>query len=62
MGATGLIHHFGSFCLFVATILLIITCISAPVVNEIAMLKVRFTNNPGKINYGTFGYCADIPG
>jgi hypothetical protein len=62
MGATGLIHHFGSFCLFMATILLIITCISAPVVSHIAMLKVRYDNNAGNVHYGTFGWCADIAG
>lgn len=63
MARTGFIHHVGTFLLFAATILLIITCISAPVVNNIAILKVRLNGSNGSgrsdenIAFGTFGWC-----
>ncbi|KAI1204941.1 pali-domain-containing protein [Annulohypoxylon truncatum] len=67
MARTGFFHHIGTFLLFAATVLLIITDISAPVVNRISMLKVDLTSgssssfnnndrNPS-ITFGTFGYC-----
>lgn len=57
-GTTGFFHHIGTFLLFSATVLLIITCISAPVVNDLALLKVDLGNNHrDKISFGTFGYC-----
>jgi len=47
--------------LFVATILLIVTCISAPVVHDLAMLKIDLGNQPNSdhatVTFGTFGYC-----
>lgn len=61
MGQTGFFHHIGSFLLFSATILLIITCISAPVVHNLSVLKVNLANNNNDFNpditFGTFGYC-----
>ncbi|KAK5628968.1 hypothetical protein RRF57_004683 [Xylaria bambusicola] len=68
MARTGFIHHIGTFFLFAATILLIITDISAPVVSDISLLKVElgrnersnlFSNNNRfpSITFGTFGYC-----
>ncbi|ORY59507.1 actin cortical patch SUR7/pH-response regulator pali [Pseudomassariella vexata] len=61
MGQTGFFHHIGSFLLLVATILLIVTCISAPVVNDLSMLKVMLKNGADSkhpsITFGTFGYC-----
>ncbi|KAI0016522.1 pali-domain-containing protein [Xylariomycetidae sp. FL0641] len=69
MGATGFFHHFGSFLLLSACVLLIITDISAPVVNSISILKVNLDNTNGDdglfndnngnpvISFGTFGYC-----
>jgi len=57
MAVTGFLHHFGTFTLFVATILLIITCISAPVVHNISMLKVNIGGSNGAVSFGTFGYC-----
>ncbi|KAK6864139.1 hypothetical protein PG990_006425 [Apiospora arundinis] len=62
MARTGFFHHIGSFLLLSATVLLIITCITAPVVHHLSVLKVRVndaSDNAGAINFGTFGYCVD---
>ncbi|KAF2480314.1 actin cortical patch SUR7/pH-response regulator pali [Neohortaea acidophila] len=52
----GFFHFIGVFLLFAASILLLITTISAPVVNDIALLRVHL-NNGSTLNFGTFGYC-----
>ncbi|KAM7204091.1 Actin cortical patch SUR7/pH-response regulator PalI [Rhypophila sp. PSN 637] len=64
MARTGFFHHIGTFLLLSATILLIVTCISAPVVNNIALLHVDFGDNSRSsffdrtsVNFGTFGWC-----
>ncbi|KAH8164067.1 hypothetical protein CIB48_g4194 [Xylaria polymorpha] len=68
MARTGFIHHIGTFFLFAATILLIITDISAPVVSDISLLKIELGTNTRsslfddndrfpQITFGTFGYC-----
>jgi hypothetical protein len=61
MAQTGFFHHIGTFLLFVACILLIITCISAPVVHDIAILKVdlgaQSAADHRNVAFGTFGYC-----
>ncbi|GAW16237.1 hypothetical protein ANO14919_056600 [Xylariales sp. No.14919] len=67
MARTGFFHHFGTFFLFAATILLIITDISAPVVSSISLLKVELGTNQRSrlidndrfptVTFGTFGYC-----
>ncbi|KAI1477446.1 hypothetical protein K445DRAFT_317067 [Daldinia sp. EC12] len=63
MRQTGFFHHIGSFLLLAATVLLIITDISAPVVNNISMLRVNLDErnvSPGRhpaVTFGTFGYC-----
>ncbi|KAI0179568.1 pali-domain-containing protein [Hypoxylon sp. FL1284] len=65
MRQTGFFHHIGTFLLFAATVLLIITDISAPVVNRISMLKVNLddrspsvsSDNRPEITFGTFGWC-----
>jgi len=61
MAKTGIFHHVGTFLLFVAAILLLITTISAPVVNDIAILKVTLTNKSdvrhSSVTFGTFGHC-----
>jgi hypothetical protein len=61
MAKTGIFHHVGTFLLFVAAILLLITTISAPVVGDIAILKVTLTNKTdirnSSVTFGTFGYC-----
>ncbi|OTB00870.1 hypothetical protein M426DRAFT_65137 [Hypoxylon sp. CI-4A] len=63
MRQTGFFHHIGTFLLLAATVLLIMTDISAPVVNGISMLRVNL-NNRGttsdrdpSLTFGTFGYC-----
>ncbi|KAH9906869.1 pali-domain-containing protein [Xylariomycetidae sp. FL2044] len=66
MRQTGFFHHIGTFLLFSATVLLVITCISAPVVSDISLLKVDLDdrnstlvaeNRHPQITFGTFGYC-----
>jgi hypothetical protein len=57
-GTTGFFHHIGTFLLFAATVLLIITCITAPVVNDLSILKVELGGNDrSTVSFGTFGYC-----
>jgi len=61
MAQTGFIHHLGTFLLLAATVLLIVTCISAPVVHDIAILKVdlggRGSSDHTNVAFGTFGHC-----
>jgi hypothetical protein len=61
MASTGLFHHVGTFLIFAAAILLLITTISAPVVGDIAILKVTLTNSSSirhsSVTFGTFGHC-----
>jgi hypothetical protein len=61
MAKTGFFHHIGTFLLFVAAILLLITTISAPVIGDIAILKVMLTNKSdlrnSSVTFGTFGHC-----
>jgi hypothetical protein len=61
MARTGIVHHIGTFLLFAASILLLITTISAPVINDIGILKVKLTNgtagHQSVVTFGTFGYC-----
>lgn len=61
MAVTGFFHHIGTFLLFVAAILLIITSITAPVVNDLGMMKVSLSNatndHYSEVSFGTFGYC-----
>jgi len=61
MAKTGALHHVGTFLLFAASILLLITTISAPVVHDIAILKVMLTNQSdlrnSSVTFGSFGHC-----
>jgi hypothetical protein len=63
MAQTGFFHHIGTFLLFAATVLLIVTCISAPVVHDLAILKVEVGNTPSSnhatVAFGTFGFCVN---
>ncbi|KAK0613465.1 SUR7/PalI family-domain-containing protein [Immersiella caudata] len=62
--ATGFFHHIGTFLLLAATVLLIVTCISAPVVHDIGLLKVDLDDsrvNHRTVAFGTFGYCINDP-
>jgi hypothetical protein len=66
MAKTGIFHHVGTFLLFVAAILLLVTTISAPVIGDIAILKVMLTNKTdirnSSVTFGTFGHCVlDVP-
>lgn len=61
MARTGFFHHIGTFLLFAAFVLLLVTSISAPVINDLAMLKVDLTNGTAthhsSVRFGSFGYC-----
>jgi hypothetical protein len=61
MAKTGIFHHVGTVLLFIAAILLLITTISAPVIGDIAILKVMLTNKTdirnSSVTFGTFGHC-----
>lgn len=61
MAKTGIFHHVGTFLIFAAAILLLITTISAPVINDIGILKVTLTNRSdthnSSVSFGTFGHC-----
>ncbi|KAF6824418.1 ph-response regulator [Colletotrichum musicola] len=59
MAVTGFIHHFGTFLLLAATVLLVVTSISSPVVNNISILNVKLgdASTGDEITFGTFGYC-----
>jgi len=61
MAKTGFFHHVGTFLLFAATILFLITTISSPVVNKLPLMKVDLTNGTStqhsSVVFGTFGYC-----
>ncbi|BGP37412.1 hypothetical protein JCM10450v2_001322 [Rhodotorula kratochvilovae] len=52
-------HHFGTFLLFAATILLLVSSITSPVINDmpIARATMNVGSNPIKANFGVFGYC-----
>ncbi|XMA07864.1 hypothetical protein WAI453_000655 [Rhynchosporium graminicola] len=56
MAKTGILHHFGTFLLLAAAVLLVITTIAAPIVNSIPILKVNLANG-SDVSFGTFGYC-----
>jgi len=53
------LHHIGTFLLFAATIFLVITSITSPVVNNIGLLTVNLPNaaRGSEISFGSWGYC-----
>jgi hypothetical protein len=61
MAKTGIFHHVGTFLLLAAAVLLLITTISSPIVNDIPILKVKLTNSSdirhSSVTFGTFGHC-----
>jgi len=61
MARTSPTHWVGVFFLFAAAVLLLITTISAPVIGDIAILKVTLTNSSAlrhsSVTFGTFGHC-----
>lgn len=66
MARTSPLHWVGVTFLFIAAILLLVTTISAPVIGDIAILKVMLTNKTdirnSSVTFGTFGHCVlDVP-
>ncbi|OAQ62110.1 pali-domain-containing protein [Pochonia chlamydosporia 170] len=60
MGFGRFVHHIGTFLLFVSFVLLIVVDITAPVVNNLSMMKVDLGRNSAsadQVTFGTFGYC-----
>lgn len=59
----GFFHHIGTFLLLAATVLLIVTCISAPVVHDIGLLKIQLGTGRARdytqVAFGTFGACVN---
>lgn len=59
----GFFHHIGTFLLLAATVLLIVTCISAPVVHDIGLLKIQLGTGSARdnthVSFGTFGACVN---
>ena len=56
----------GVLFLLSSAILLLVTSVSAPAVNDIAILKVKLTNKTdirhSSVTFGSFGYCIlDVP-
>lgn len=51
----------GVFLLFLSSILLLVTTISAPVINHLSLLHVTLRNGttaePSRLSFGTLGYC-----
>ena len=61
MAVTGFFHHIGTFLIFTAFVLLIVTDISSPVVNRIPILRINLRNTTSDhhsaLTFGTFGWC-----
>ncbi|KAL6878765.1 pali domain-containing protein [Trichoderma novae-zelandiae] len=59
MGVGTFFHHIGTVLLLAATALLIVVSVTAPVVNNLSLLKVDFSGSSSvdRITFGTFGYC-----
>jgi len=61
-----IIHWVGVVFIFIASILLLVTTISSPVIGDIAILKVMLTNftdiRNSSVTFGAFGHCIlDVP-
>ncbi|OAA54266.1 pal1-like protein [Niveomyces insectorum RCEF 264] len=61
MAQTGFFHHVGTFFLFAAFILVLVTTISSPVVDHIDLMRVELSNrtnaHDSALTFGTFGHC-----
>ncbi|TYJ53815.1 hypothetical protein B9479_005576 [Cryptococcus floricola] len=53
--------HCGSFLLLAATVLLLVSSISAPVIHNISFLDIK-QGSSSKATFGVFGYCSNIIG
>ncbi|OQO06470.1 hypothetical protein B0A48_08253 [Cryoendolithus antarcticus] len=56
MAIANRLHWLGAAFIFIASILFLITTLSAPVWDHIGLLNVHLTNG-STISFGTFGYC-----
>jgi len=59
-------HYIGVAFIFIASLLLLITSISSPVIGDIGILKVTLTNRTdarhSSVTFGTWGHCIlDVP-
>ena len=59
-------YRIGVAFIFIASILLLVTTISSPVIGDIAILKVMLTNftdfRHSSVTFGAFGHCIlDVP-
>jgi hypothetical protein len=59
-------NRIGVAFIFIASILLLVTTISSPVIGDIAILKVMLTNftdiRHSSVTFGAFGHCIlDVP-
>ncbi|KAM0755702.1 pali-domain-containing protein [Meredithblackwellia eburnea MCA 4105] len=54
-------HHIGTFLLLVACIFLVVSSITAPVVGDLALLKITLTNTSAlrnsSVTFGVWGHC-----
>lgn len=62
IAANCVVHRVSVFFLFAASILLLVTIISAPVWNNVGLLKVHLNNGTqahhnSTVSFGIFGYC-----
>jgi len=60
MGFGRFVHLIGSAFLLVATALLVVSCVSAPVIDQLAIFKVDLGSSNSKgssVVFGSFGYC-----
>jgi hypothetical protein len=61
-----ILHWVGVFFLLASFALLLVTTVTAPVVGDLAMMKVILTNatqiRHSSVTFGTFGHCIlDVP-
>ncbi|KAI7151983.1 hypothetical protein KC349_g9211, partial [Hortaea werneckii] len=55
------LHWVGVFFLFVASISMLFVTLSAPIINNLSLLRVSLNNgtleHPSSVTFGTYGYC-----
>ncbi|ROT41556.1 pali-domain-containing protein [Sodiomyces alkalinus F11] len=57
MGLLSFVSHFGTFLLLAATVLLVVSSITAPTVSNISLFTVDLGRGNEEITFGTFGWC-----
>jgi hypothetical protein len=56
--ALGFLKHTGSFLLLAGAVLLLISTITSPVVDNLSLMRVYFNEDTQQhASFGTFGYC-----